>query len=51
MLELSEMAKRILSELEEAHAEDISALMNTVLSGFGGQNELSELIGALEELA
>lgn len=50
MNELSEIASRILTELEEAGAENVTSTMNTILDAQGGAAELSEIEAALNEL-
>jgi hypothetical protein len=47
---LSELASRILSELEEAGSENFSSTVNTVLSPKGDSEEIQDSIDALEEL-
>ncbi len=47
---LSELAERILSELEEAWAENFSSTVNTVTDRKGQERELASCIDAIEEL-
>jgi hypothetical protein len=47
---LSELAARILSELAEAWAKNISSTVNTVTDRTGEEQELANSIEALEEL-
>ncbi len=47
---LSEVAARILSELEEAGAEYFTSTVNTITERNGEKRELAESIDALEEL-
>jgi hypothetical protein len=50
MTELSELASRILAHLEEAHAENVSSTINTVVPVSGGVEEISQAQSALIEL-
>jgi hypothetical protein len=47
---LSELAARILSELEEAGAENFSSTVNTIMDPVGEKVELDDSVNALEEL-
>ena len=47
---LSEIALRILSELEEAGEENIPAMLNTIIDGQGASNEVPDYQHALREL-
>lgn len=47
---LTELAARILCELEEAWAENVSSTVNTVTDRTGEEQELASSINALEEL-
>jgi hypothetical protein len=47
---LSELAARILAELEEAGAENFSSTVNTITARKGEQREIANSIDALEEL-
>lgn len=50
MFGLSEIAMRILAELEEEKVENVTSTMNTVLDAKGDTNELSEIKEALKQL-
>ncbi len=47
---LTELAMRILSELEEAGEENVAAMLNTVIAGTGSETEISDYQQALREL-
>jgi hypothetical protein len=47
---LSELAQRILAELEEAWAENVTSTLNTVLDVKGESEELDAMFRALREL-
>jgi hypothetical protein len=47
---LSELAARILSELEEAGAENFSSTVNTVMDPLGEKAEIDDSVNALKEL-
>jgi hypothetical protein len=47
---LSELAMRILSELEEAGEENVTAMLNTVVDGTGTEEQISSYQQALREL-
>lgn len=47
MTNSGEIAARILSELEEAHEEDVTTLVNTVITVFGELQELKAFAAAL----
>jgi hypothetical protein len=49
-MNLNEAAMRILAELEEAHAENITSTMNTIFVPTGEAGELDEFKIALEQL-
>jgi len=49
-INLTELASRILSELEEAWEENISSTINTVTDRTGEERELADSIDAVEEL-
>lgn len=51
MTDLGEIAARVLSELEEAHEEDVATLINTVMTVSGEQKEVEALTAALLQLA
>ena len=50
MKALSEIAARVLSELEEAHAENVTSTMNTIFAPTGSTSELAGMQSALNEL-
>lgn len=50
MSELSELAQRIVSELEEAGFENVPSTMNTVLNLTGTTDDIDEFRGALGEI-
>ncbi|HET6390784.1 hypothetical protein [Hyphomicrobium sp.] len=50
MIQLSELASRILAHLEEAHAENVSSTINTVESVRGNIEEISHAQSALLQL-
>ena len=50
MNDLSEIAMRVLAELEEAYAENVTSTMNTVLALRGDASEISEISNSLREL-
>lgn len=47
---LSEVAARILAELEEAGAENFTSTVNTIMDRSGNEQEIQDSITALEEL-
>lgn len=51
MTNSGEIAARILSELEEAHEDDVTTLINTVMTVSGEQQELEAFTAALLLLA
>jgi len=50
MNDLSEMAQRVLSELEEAGEENISSTLNTVINPKGVPGEVDDIKAAIAEL-
>ncbi|HET6390782.1 hypothetical protein [Hyphomicrobium sp.] len=50
MNELTELASRILAQLEEAHAEEITSTINTVTPMSGAAEEVTQAQSALIEL-
>lgn len=47
---LSEVAARILSELEEAGAENFSSTVNTIMDRSGEERELADSVNGVDEL-
>jgi hypothetical protein len=50
MREISEIAQRILAELDEFIADDLFATINAVMEGRGSRRELDEFLAAIKEL-
>jgi hypothetical protein len=50
MSEISELAMRILSILEELSYENVPAMMNTIMQPVGDASELVDMQGTLQEL-
>lgn len=50
MIEINEMERRILSELQEAGEENIAGLINTVIDPMGDMIELTRMRQALDNL-
>lgn len=50
MSEVSEIAQRVISELEELRVENVIAMLNTILTPKGNPSEVEQLQFALREL-
>lgn len=50
MIDIEEMSQRILSELEEAWAENVVSTLNTVIKPQGNQEELARYLESLRRL-